>query len=381
MLKEKVILINYTGRYGGGALDAYEVTKALLLYTPNIVAIVSEYAENIEAWRLLPLKKIVVIPTYRNNMEFIIDSFTFGYELKDKIRHELSDYEVSWIYCPMVAMWSQKINRLFPNAKTYIALHDPIPHSKYKMAFFSKFLELFGFGISKEIYMNADSIIVHSRCFVDYVEKKYHKNNSVYYLPLGRHNFYKNIACKESIIEYDSNKWNFLFFGTINHYKGIGILLDAFTRIEARYKNVTLTIAGNGNFDEFKEKCNGLGNLTVINRWIRDSEVDSLFSGENIIVVVPYLDATQSGVILVAMDYHVPIIASATGGIVEQIEDGMTGILVEPGNVGALEIAMEKLMNDDNMRKNLEKNMKKSLEEISWDKSAQGLLNLMSFQM
>ena len=154
-MNEKIILINYTGRSGGGALDAYEITKSILLYTPNVAAVVSEYLENLEMWKELALKKLVLIPTYHNNREFITASLAF-HKIGQRIRKELSEYEITDIYCPMVAMWSQKINRLFPTAHTFIALHDPIPHSKYRATFASKLLEVFGFGISKEIYASAE---------------------------------------------------------------------------------------------------------------------------------------------------------------------------------------------------------------------------------
>lgn len=53
---------------------------------------------------------------------------------------------------------------------------------------------------------------------------------------------------------------------------------------------------------------------------MEDEEVESIFSGENLVAVLPYLDATQSGVVLTAMDYGVPVIATDTGGLSEQIE-------------------------------------------------------------
>lgn len=379
MSKEKLILVNYTGRNGGGPLDAYEITNSLLSYTPNVAAVVSEYVENLEMWKGLALKKLVVIPTYRNNREFITASLAF-HKIKKKIRKELLEYEISYIYCPMVAMWSQKINRLFPSAHTYVVLHDPVPHSGDRVAPISKLLELFGFGISKKIYTDAEGIMVHSRRFLKYVEDKFHKKGKVFYLPLGRHDFYKKIHGSEPVIKYDPSRCNFLFFGSISYYKGIGILLDAYSEIEKKYDNVSLTIAGNGDFEIYKQSCSRLKNVTVINRWIKDSEVESLFRGGNIIAVVPYLDATQSGVVLVAMDYHVPVIATATGGLVEQVEDGVTGILVEPGNAEALERAMEELMNDEHKRKELVQNADNYLEEISWNKTAEKLLRIMGYE-
>jgi glycosyltransferase involved in cell wall biosynthesis len=53
-------------------------------------------------------------------------------------------------------------------------------------------------------------------------------------------------------------------------------------------------------------------------------------------VVLPYRSATQSGVVPLAFAFGVPAIASATGGLVEQVIDGETGLLFAPGDVDAL---------------------------------------------
>lgn len=380
-MKEKIILINYTGRKGGGPIDAYEMTKALLVYTPNVAAVISEYVENIEAWKKLPLKKLVMIPTYRNWKGFITASMSFNRTLKNKIEKDLAPYEITHIYCPMTVPWSQKINRIFPAAHTFAVLHDPVPHSKDKTALLSGVSEFLGFGTAKEIYGDADGIIVHSRRFIEYVEEKYRKKGNVFYFPLGRHDFYRKINGKETVIKYDSKKTNFIFFGTINHYKGIGILLDAYAELEKKYDSISLTIAGNGDFKKYRNKCSQLKNVTVINRWIKDNEVESLFMGENMIAVIPYLDATQSGAVLVAMDYQVPVIASATGGLMEQIEDGVTGILVKPKDAVALKKAMEDLMNDKAGQENLVHNANRYLDEIEWEKTAEKLLRIMGYLM
>ena len=58
-MQKEYVLINYTGRKGGGNLDAIESAKGLLQNGENVIAIVSSYAENIEDWRRLGLSKLI----------------------------------------------------------------------------------------------------------------------------------------------------------------------------------------------------------------------------------------------------------------------------------------------------------------------------------
>ena len=55
---------------------------------------------------------------------------------------------------------------------------------------------------------------------------------------------------------------------------------------------------------------------------------------------MPYLDATQSGVTITSMEFDCPIIASDTGGLKEQLNNGKIGVFCKPGDVESLEKAM-----------------------------------------
>lgn len=116
--------------------------------------------------------------------------------------------------------------------------------------------------------------------------------------------------------------------------------------------------------------------VTVINRWIRDDEVESIFTGKNLIAVLPYTDATQSGVALVAMNYGVPVIASDTGGLSEQVEDGVTGILVRPGDSRELAGKMAMLMEDRQLYLKMCENVKSRMGQMEWKDAAKRLAEI-----
>ena len=68
-----------------------------------------------------------------------------------------------------------------------------------------------------------------------------------------------------------------------------------------------------------------------------------------------------------AMAHGRPVVASAVGGLLDLVEDGVTGLLVPPGDVGRLRRALERLLADADLRRNLGTAARKRAEErLSW---------------
>ena len=366
----KHIIVNYTGRKGGMALYTLEMTKGIIKNGHAVSAIISEENEFLCEWEKLPLKHLVVISTYHDKMSFFINSLYFyaykRYQLIKEFRNEKIDY----IYCPGFALWSSWINRLFPEISKYVTLHDPKPHSGESLVnrFFCRLYD-------KEA-KKARKIIILSRIFKGYVKKKFDKNDED--VLIVQHGVFSNYKCinRTHPFKYDDDKINFLFFGRIEKYKGIDILLDAYQKLEKKYSDkVTLTIAGNGCFDGYNEKFNSLKNATLINRWIHDDEVDGFFVGKSIIVVLPYIDATQSGVVNIAMQNKALLLATDTGGLSEQLGGGKYGLLVPPNDVKSLYCAMREIVKDYNHYDSIRKAAYEYLSRLHWDKLAASIWN------
>lgn len=99
-----------------------------------------------------------------------------------------------------------------------------------------------------------------------------------------------------------------------------------------------LVIAGSGQLSDLEnERLQALRGRPVsfVNRWLSDADMAGLVSSARF-VVLPYRSATQSGVIPLASAFGIPAIASATGGLVEQVVEGETGWLFPPGDAAAL---------------------------------------------
>lgn len=357
---KEVCLINFTGSKGGGAMYTIELTKGLIHQGVPVVAVVSSSNEDLAQWRELELEKLVIIDTYATSVELVKNSLWWRKQ-RNEIKSELKEFKVTGIIVPMITFWTKRINNLFKSAKTVVALHDPIAHSGDKN---KKAIQLFG---ETAVLKRAEYIVVMSSLFIDYTEKKYAKKDKVISIPIGTTNTYKNLPAKIQSVNYDANKTNFLFFGTISHYKGIGVLAEAYRKVTEKNSKVSLTIAGSGDFSKYAEQFSNLPNVDVHNRWIKNEEVESFFNHETVVAVLPYLDATQSGVIPVCIAYANPIIASKTGGIVEQLEQFETGILVEVENADALADAMLHLATNKEARFEHKRTAEENAEKFNWD--------------
>ena len=101
-------------------------------------------------------------------------------------------------------------------------------------------------------------------------------------------------------------------------------LISKVNEEELAYKFI---IAGKGfieNINEFKK----YKNVEIINRFIDDNEVESLFS-KSTFTILPYDSATQSGVTILSYAYATPVIAYDVGALGEYIEEGHNGFLVK----------------------------------------------------
>jgi len=105
-----------------------------------------------------------------------------------------------------------------------------------------------------------------------------------------------------------------------------------------------------------------------VNRWISDTEVANFFRRADVLVA-PYREASQSGVIPIACALGLPVVATRVGGLIEQVEDGKTGLLVEPNNPEQLADACVQLLLDSTLANSLaEGGRRRASQEWNWDR-------------
>lgn len=147
------------------------------------------------------------------------------------------------------------------------------------------------------------------------------QKDKVYMLPLGPHMPDRKAICPTEIKDLSDY---FMFFGRIDKYKGIDILLQSFSKWKGSRK---LVIAGNGELQPQEiEMVKNDSRVILINRFIKDEEMPYLFKNARAIVL-PYKDATQSGILPIAYMCGKTVICSNVIGISQFVENGYTGFV------------------------------------------------------
>jgi len=108
--------------------------------------------------------------------------------------------------------------------------------------------------------------------------------------------------------------------------------------------------------------------INIQNRFIPEVEIPRLFKGAKFLVL-PYTDASQSGVISLAYTFSKPVIVSNVGSIPEYVNHGVTGFMFERGEIDQLAKYMTELLEDNNLCHEMGKNAhQKILYEMSLDR-------------
>lgn len=131
-----------------------------------------------------------------------------------------------------------------------------------------------------------------------------------------------------------------MFFGYIRKYKGLMNLIEAMPEIKRGVPNLHLLIVGEFYDDpaEYKDAIERRGiadNVTIVNEYVPNEQVRRYFDASNL-VVLPYNEATQSGILNIAYAFGKPVIVTDVGGLAELVQEGKTGYVVPAHDVNAL---------------------------------------------
>jgi glycosyltransferase involved in cell wall biosynthesis len=165
-----------------------------------------------------------------------------------------------------------------------------------------------------------------------------------------------------------------LFFGLLRPYKGLDTLLRAFRELEG----AELWIVGNPRMDVEPLRpiaASAPGRVRFLTRFVEDAEVPAIFRRADL-VVLPYRDVEQSGVLYTSLAFGKPLVLSSVGGFPEVAATGAAR-LVPPEDSGALAQALGELVADPAGRERLaEAARAASAGPYSWDAVAARTLAL-----
>jgi len=244
-------------------------------------------------------------------------------------------------------------------------IHDPTPHSGEDLKVRARDGVLLDY-----IRRRADRLIVHGdKARVEMEGLFPAKRGRIDVIPHG-------VLGDPTGAEIAPEQGSFLFFGRIEAYKGLGVLLAATRRLLDEGLAFHVTIAGHGgDLEMHRPTIAALPCVTLDERFIPGDQLSGLLRRHSAIVM-PYLDATQSGVLAHAFGAGRPVVATAIGGLPEVIQHGENGLLAPPNDVEAFANAMRRFLVEPGLAERLGNGASNTAATVmSWERIASATMN------
>ena len=252
-----------------------------------------------------------------------------------------------WVpyWTPTLAAVSFLVKTFTPIRVLYIC-HNIMPHDGGG---------IFDRSLARFVLRHGDRFIVHSEKDLKKlrsllpgadVRKAFHPTYSIFSVdPLPGEEAKRRLGLKSKTI---------LFFGFVRAYKGLEYLLTAMPEVLKQVDVHTLVVGEfwikENYYRKLIRELNVEQQVTIVNRYIPNEEIGLYFSAADV-VVLPYTEATQSGVVQIAYSFHKPVITTDVGGLAEVVKDGVTGLIVPPRDSAALARAMIRYFEEDLCRR------------------------------
>ncbi len=170
-------------------------------------------------------------------------------------------------------------------------------------------------------------------------------------------------------LQIDQGQRVLLFFGFVRKYKGLQYLLEAMKLLKERDFKVQLWVVGDFGEDkeEYVEQIRAFeigDQVQMVEGYVPDDEVEKYFAASDL-VVLPYLSATQSGIVQIAFGFEKPVLVTEVGGLPDVVTNGKTGYVVEPRSAEMIaEAIMDYYIN--NRREAFVSQIEKEKDRFSW---------------
>jgi len=167
--------------------------------------------------------------------------------------------------------------------------------------------------------------------------------------------------------------------GRLVKEKGAEFLIRAMPRILKRFPRAETLLAGSGRLEKSLKKlvqAVGVSSSIRFLGYVPYKRMPSLYN-QSAVVAMPSVAEGSPLACLEAMASGCAVVASRVGGLAELIEDGVDGLLVEPGNPAQIADAVCKLLGDPDLRRRLgERARQKVLKDFSWRAQARKIINV-----
>lgn len=240
------------------------------------------------------------IKTYNGYFSFFIKSIQFIFIARSLLKEIKKKTKYPILYLPSFHPWNYILSTLAKplDIPVILTVHDYFTHPGEKNIIVEKLQKMTMANSQKVVFLS------HHERHKAIMDKQI-SNEKTFVLP---HPLYRDVA--QNILEYNPRP-NLLFLGRIKKYKGIDLLINAVKKLDIN----TLTIAGHGNI-----KVNEGKKINLINKRLSDTEMMNLLDSHEILVL-PYKEASQSGVLALGLSKQMVMVISDLPGLREQISE------------------------------------------------------------
>ncbi len=291
----------------------------------------------------------------------------------------LATYDVVHLLGPN--LWFNLHRSLYRHVPMVCTVHDPVKHTGTPLAD-----RLFETVAQRASVAQAKICIVHGERLKAALATLHGiRPDDIAVLPHGELSLYRRLARPAGAASAARRPGKqLLFFGEVRKNKGLEYLVKAEPLISAGYADYSILVAGkfrhekDNNLEYYRALMADPGRFTVVDRFIGNDEVADLFAACDI-VVLPYISASQSGILALAFGFGKPVVATDAGSIGEVLEHGRTGLLVPPADERALAAAVLRLLRNDAERIEIGRNAAAvAAGRLSWDVIAKQTIEVYS---
>ena len=239
--------------------------------------------------------------------------------------------------------------------KMVLTVHDPLPHSSNIKANSQFYRQVALKNINNFVILNKNQKN-------EFISTYNLNNKNILDSRLGAYYHYAEVEIKEP-----KDRGYVLFFGGISSYKGLDLLCKAMRRIKANMPSSHLIVAGRGDIYFDIEQYVNDKTIEFRNYYISDEELAGLIKNAAF-VICPYIDATQSVVVMSSFSMCTPVVVTNVGGLPEMVGNGTYGEVIPSNNVEAIEHVILDLLRHPEKLQTYRDNIKRDYfkGEYSW---------------
>lgn len=166
-----------------------------------------------------------------------------------------------------------------------------------------------------------------------------------------------------------------LFLGRLSKHKGTNELIAAMREVVRKVPDAVLELGGDGDLDTYRILAAGLPNVHFLG-WVDDAGRTAALARATVYCLPSWNEGLPMSV-LEAMSAGLPVVSTPVGGIPEAVENGVSGLLVQPGDVEGLAEAICELLLDPERANSMGKiGQARHREKFSTEAMGQGCLEV-----